>query len=328
MALSMILLGLVSVCIFFLFTWLFERKPQKFKAHMLFKELSNEEISKKNDKKKKDRKPISNQSIFDVVLLNIKPLKKFAPAIVIREAEKFEWDLKLRTYYFIYFASSVSFSLALYIYLNKNLVSLAGFILGIFIPRIVLYYKEKAYAHSLNNRLSVYMKTMANSISVLGNVVDALNDTIKLVHPSLKPDLLKVVSLLQSGKSVTYAYKELCDKYDFNDFKFFHEMLEVTHDTGGEYTDVLLNIAEDFEQRKILQAKLDTALSQAKKAYILNCGIFAALPFVFYYFQNPAYRMLMTTAFGPAVLIFFSVILILVYYKIEQMSQFKNFKNQ
>ncbi|MGG6447713.1 type II secretion system F family protein [Pseudobacillus badius] len=326
--LAPILLAVAAISLFLLLSWLFDKRPQRYKAHMLFKEVDQSVQRGKKKEKQDNTQYEDNNSIFDLLLMNFKPLRKFSPALIIHDARKHEWDLTVGQYYLIYFMASSSFSLLLYIYLNKNMLGLIGFVVGIFVPRIILYYKKKRYAHLLNDRIAVYMKTMANSMSVLGNVVDALNETIKLVHPSLKPDLLRVVSLLQSGKTVTYSYEEMCKKYDFNDFVFFHEMLEVAHDSGGEYMDILMKIAEDFEQRKLLQAKLDTSMSQAKKAYIYNSIIFAGLPFIFYFFQRGAYNMLMETIAGPIVIIMFACILLGVYYKVETLTRMESFKNQ
>ena len=116
----------------------------------------------------------------------------------------------------------------------------------------------------MNDRLTIYMKTMANSMSVLGNVVDSLNETIKLVHPSLKDDLIKAMTLLQAGKRITEAFEDLCKKYDYKDFVFFHEILEVTHDSGHEYIDVLVNIAEDYEQRKYFTSQIKWSIRTGK----------------------------------------------------------------
>lgn len=324
--LTSILLGFFAISLFLIMSWLFDKKKQRFKAHMLFK--ADQQLSSKKKHKRNGELNNSNYSLLDILLLNIKPLKKFSPSVIIHDAQKHEWDFSVSNYYVVYILSSSVIALLMYVYLGKNLAGIiVGFFIGVIIPRVMLYYKKKKYSHSVNDRLAVYMKTMANSMSVLGNVVDALNETIKLVHPSLKPELSRAVSLLQSGKSVTHAFEEMCKKYDFNDFIFFHEMLEVSHDTGGEYMDVLMNIAEDFEQGKLLQAKLDTAMSQAKKAYVYNSLIFVGLPFLFYFFHQPVYNILMSTKMGPAVLVFFLALLLGFYYKVETLTRFDTFKS-
>lgn len=316
----MILLFVAAISFFFVLSWLINLKQKSFKIHQLL----NKDVKKKSKKKSKGSGVSGN--LLDIVF-SLKPIKKFSPSSVISEARKVEWELSYSKYQVIIFTSGIVISSVLFIYFKQSVLSLIGFAVAFVLPRILLHYKRKKYTNNMNDRLTIYMKTMANSMSVLGNVVDSLNETIKLVHPSLKDDLIKAMTLLQAGKRITEAFEDLCKKYDYKDFVFFHEILEVTHDSGHEYIDVLVNIAEDYEQRKYLQAKLNGALGQAKQAYIINSIIFLSLPLVFYFLQRQAYNMLMSSLIGPTVIVLFTVILTLVFVKIEKMSSLESFKD-
>lgn len=324
-----IILLIVAISFFFIISFLLSLKKDNYKAHSIMRYNSQAYLEKK-EVQKKEWLSITNShkmSLIDLIFGSIKPLKKYAPSEIFKEAVLCEWELTRTKYNFIVLGTGSVVSFVLFFYLNENLIALIGYAVGLFSPRIFLYYQKKKFKNIMIDRLSIYMKTFANSISVFGNVLDSLNETIRLSHPSLKSDLTKVVSLLHAGKPITYAFREFNEKYPYNDIRFFHEMLEVAHDSGGENIEVLMNIAEDFEARKLLQAKLDTALAQAKKAYVLNCGIFFVLPFMFYFLQKNAYDLLMKTIYGPIVIITFSIILLVIYAKIEKLSQMDNFKN-
>ena len=317
-----VLLIIATLSIYFVLSWILVNRPVRYNAHMLFSEVDKDKERAK--KKKEGKNNLVERSLLDRILKPIPQLSKFSPYHVVTEAYKYEWFISVRHYYLIVFGAGSVLAILFYLILGQNLIAIYAFLFGFFIPRIVLYFRKKEYKRTVQDRLSIYMKSIANSMSVFGNAGEAAENTADLVHPVLRPYLIKAISLLHAGKSVTYAFDDLIRTFDYKEVRFFHEMLEVAHESGGEYTDVLMNIAEDFEDKKILQARLEAALTQSKKAFVQNSLFVVLLPFIFFFLQRETYGYLVGSPIGPIVMIVCYVSLVLVYILLERIANLES----
>lgn len=313
---SSVLLLIAALSIYCVLSWLLVNRPVRYKAHMLFSEVDRDREREK--KKKEGKSNLVDNTFLDKLLRPVPQLSKFAPYHVVSEAFKYEWFISISHYYLILFGSGTALAILFYMILGQNLIAIYAFLLGFFVPRIVLYFKKKEYKRTVQDRLSIYMKSIANSMSVFGNAGEAADNTSDLVHPVLRPYIVKAVSLMHAGKSVTYAFDDLIQAFNYKEVRFFHEMLEVAHESGGEYTDVLMSIAEDFEDKKILQARLEATLTQSKKAFVQNSMFVVLLPFIFFFLQRETYGYLVDSPLGPIVMVVCYVSLVLIYIVLEK----------
>ncbi|MDR4287591.1 hypothetical protein FO526_31135, partial [Bacillus thuringiensis] len=103
-------------------------------------------------------------------------------------------------------------------------------------------------------------------------------------------DIVKVSLLLEGGTTMDRGFRGLNERFDFRKLVFFHEMLEVcSRDGGTNSVQVLLDIAEDFDERKLCLARLRSSLSQAQRAFVQNCLIVIAMSIVIMVMSKDAY---------------------------------------
>lgn len=311
-----------GVALFVLMLLLFSGKKKTYRAAMM---LNKSDVELK--RKKGGQEAILQTSIIDTFFDKTKILSKYAPYKVITEAREVEWKIGYKEYTGIALAGAVGLSVLFYFYLGKTYMSAYVGLLGIVIPRLVLYYKNMEFQLKRRDRIGIFIKAVTNSMAVFGNAIDAIEEVMPLVHETLRADLTKAVALLKSGKNLTFAFSSMLEKYDYQDLHFFLEMLEVAHEHGGEYNDILSNISEDYDQQKILQFKLARSMALAKKAFYQNAAIVGGLPILFVFVQGGQLYMYLTTGYldgilGPIAMILNFCVICFFWYKLEKISQF------
>lgn len=314
---------IAGVAIFILLVLLFSNKKKTYRATMM---LNQKEIDLKKAKSK-DKNAQVTTNAFDKLLGSTKVLAKYSPYNVITEAHKVEWMIGYKEYLTYFLGGGVVAAGMFWVAMGKNPLAIYAILLGVVAPRIMLYYQTKKYEITLQDRVSIFMKTVANSMTVFGNAIDSVEEVMPLVHEKIRVDLVKAVALLKSGKSLSYSFKEFVDKYDYQELHFFIDMLEVAHEHGGEFNHVLNNIAEDFEQQKLLQMKLDRAMTQGKRAFYQNAVFVAILPVIFMFASGgKMYSMLTTGSYGFIGKIALTLNLIVICFfwsKLEKMTKFE-----
>lgn len=287
-----------GVAFFILLSVLIGGKQKTFRAAKMLN-VAEEEVKRKKGTKDGD---YVQRSIIDIFFERTKILTKHAPYNVITEARSIEWKIGYKEYLSIVGMGAAILGVLFFVYWGKSLTCIYVMLFAIFTPRMVLHYKRVEYLENRRDRIAIFMKSIANSMSVFGNAIDAIEEVTPLVHESLRGDLVKSVALLKSGKSLTFSFTSLLEKYKYQDLHFFMDMLEVTHEHGGGYNDLLSNIADDFDQTKVLSMKLTRAMALAKKAFFQN-GIFVAiLPIIFLFAEGGQLYVYLTTGFLNGIL--------------------------
>lgn len=314
---------IAGVALFILLTVLLGNKQKTYRAAKML-DIAEEEVQKKKGAKGEDH---IKRNMVDTFFERTKVLTKFAPYNVIMEARSVEWKIGYKEYLMILAAAAALLSGMFYIYWGKSLMSIYMSVFAVFAPRIVLYYKNLQYLENRRDRIAIFMKSIANSMSVFGNAIDAIEEVTPLVHESLRGDLVKAVALLKSGKSLTFSFTSLLEKYKYQDLQFFMDMLEVAHEHGGEYNGILASVADDFDQTKVLNMKLTRAMSLAKKAFFQN-GIFVAiLPIIFMFAEGGQLYGYLTSGYldgilGKLVMTLNFCMILFFWYKMEKIAKF------
>lgn len=305
MNLAYFFLGLFGVSLLWLLINLKPNVKYQFSAY-----LEEENITNEVEKRQKSSF-VKNKYINDLL-----------PSTIIKKAAKVDWEITEKNYWAWVFISSLAWSFVMYVLIVSPVISILSLLGGFLTPPLLVYARGKKHKTKVENTLIIYMKATANSMSVHGNAINALKEVSLLVDENLKRELEKVISLLQSGKSMKEAFKDLNERYDYKELHFFHNMLEVAHQHGGKHESVLKAASDDFEQQKFLQLKLSTELTQTKKAFYQSVGMVVSMPFIFMFFMNDLYQTLTNHPGGQLVLGTVVIVIIFLSIKVEKMSQF------
>lgn len=295
-----------SVTLFYLFSQISFRK--KYGVHELFSEKYSEEIKKSQ---KKERSFIRNSALFQWL-----SAEKF-----IQDAKQYDWHVSSREYWVYILIGGSVLSIILSVF-HLGFFSNIGFLGGIILPKILVSINKLRYKVEVEDKLIVYMKAVSNAMPVYGNAVDALESVIPLIADPIKSDVEKALSILRTGQTVRDSFTEMNSKYQYKDLVFFHDILDVAHANGGEFHRVLITTADEFEQKKVLQAKLTTSMAQAKRSFIQNAIILLAILVGFKFFASEIYDDFFTTLIGKVILIYLIVSTVVATLRVHKHSQF------
>lgn len=298
---------LAAVLLYYLFSSFIGRK--KYKVQDLF----NTDYQAKHEKKRDEER---------FSLIKNSRLKKWIyPEKFIKEANKFEWNLSIREYW-LYVAAGGSIAAVIMSIFSLGSFSIFGFPAGLIVPKVLLSFHRLRYKHEVEEKLMAYMKAVSNAIPTAGNAIDAIVSVTEMLKDPIKSDVEYALSILRSGESVQNAFQSMNEKYDYSDLIFFHNMLDAAHRNGAEFYDILASTADEFEQKKVLQAKLNSIMTQAKRAYFQNAGLLLAIIVGFKIFVSDMFDSTFSTLGGKAVLGFILISVIFCYVQVQKHSEF------
>ncbi|MCU4862774.1 hypothetical protein OB981_22235 [Bacillus cereus] len=236
-------------------------------------------------------------------LRNIKGIRMYLPQSVIQEAQKYEWKLTKSMYWIYKILSGMSIAAVFYFSFGQDPYTLITILCGFLVPRFLLYRRKKRYYLVVIDRLSIYMKAVANALQISNNAKRVLVQVKPMMHESIQEEIEKVSLLLEGGTTMHRAFRGFNETFNFRELVFFHEMLEVCSREGGANSvQVLLDIAEDFEKQKLYLARLRSSLSQAQRAFVQNCLIVIAMPILIMLMSKEAYGFLAGSMMGKIAL--------------------------
>ncbi len=298
---SNIYLIIAGIGIFFLISQLWTR--QTFRVQILFRE------EKENRRKKSSS------------LSKLRIMKYVLPDEVIKEAKRCEWPISEKEYWrYVFFGGFVAVLIG-YAFQMKYF-SWILFAAGFIIPRVMLHMHKRKYKVQVEEKLMAYMKALANAMPVFGNAVHALESVAPLLQEPVKQEVERATTLIQSGKSVEFAFQEMNEKYGYKELAFFHSTLNVAHLHGGEFYHTLVSTADEFEHKKLQQKKLNVALLQPKKAYTQNVLFLIGIVCVYKFLFVDIYNKMTDQLLGKVVL---GIIIVSIFYgtiKVERISRF------
>ena len=171
--------------------------------------------------------------------------------------------------------------------LNRMGAILIGALLGT-VPFITIYFKRKQRMERFQKQLPEAMELIARALkaghaftSGLRMVADELGDPIG-------PEFEKTLQEINFGMGIQEALRNLPNRVDCPDLRFFVMSVILQRETGGNLAEILEKIAHIIQERFKLQGHIRVLAAEGK----LSSIILIALPFVIaiaLYALNPVY---------------------------------------
>ncbi|MDX8367197.1 hypothetical protein [Cytobacillus sp. IB215665] len=305
---SIFCLVLAGILLYYLFSQLLGRK--KYKVQDLF----NDEYVAKHEKKSDSERFAS--------LKNNALTKWIYPAQFIHEANKYDWDITVMNYWLLVSLGGAVGSFLLSIF-NLGAISIFGFGAGFLVPRTLLSIRRLKYKKEIEQQLITYMKAVSNAISSSGgNVTKTLESITPMLKEPIKTDVEYCLSLHRGGTSIQESFKLMDEKYEYSDLVFFHSMLDAAHRNGKEFFDILDSTANEFEQKKVLQAKLSANMAQVRRAFFQNNGIVIVVLIGGKFFVTDIFNSTFNSPIGKLILLFILFSTIFSYVKVQKHCEF------
>ena len=161
-------------------------------------------------------------------------------------------------------------------FLFNNIISavIVSFVLTIFIiNEIQLNNKKLNYENYILSELTIYTSQMSLLVSY-NNIYSALKEVTNFLSNPVKDDLLKVISKIDNGISITEAFNEFNEKYNNRTITLFNQTLELFDSHGDSDASTVLEVISD--EMNMLKVKKGKFL-RFKKEWRLNFYVVVVL---------------------------------------------------
>ena len=235
------------------------------------------------DKSIIEKKLLSNIPIFDVILQKTPRIQSLF--LLTRKA-----NAKYHAGYYILLGlvlSSIGYVSSTFLVRNNYLSLLCGAFLFL-IPFIYLLYKK-------NRRMTKLYEQLPDALELISRALKAghaFTGGMKLVADEfpdpIGPEFEETLAEVNFGISVQDALKNLANRVDCSEIKYFVVAVSIQRDTGGNLTEILDTLAYLIRERFKLRGKIRTLSAEGKFSAI----VLLALPiflFIIIYFLNPNY---------------------------------------
>ena len=213
----------------------------------------------------------------------------------------------------------------LYLLFNNWIYSLiVSFVLTIFfINEILLNNKKIAYENYILSQLTIYTSQVSLLVSY-NNIYSSLKEVTNFLDYPVKDDLEKVISKIDSGMTITEAFKEFNERYNNRTITLYNQTLELFDEHGDSDAGTVLQIIS--EEMNMLKIKKDKYF-RYKKEWRLNFYVVVILclvmPIILRFMISDIYVDFMAS-FGKFVLIGLLVMNLFIIKKVEKIYRDQN----
>jgi tight adherence protein B len=206
---------------------------------------------------------------------------------------------------------------------SSALISVIGaFVLGL-IPFFYIDFRKKRRMQKFEQQLPEAMDLIARALKAGHTFSGGLKMITDEFGDPIGTEFSKVLDEINFGVSIPDALKNLGERIDCPDLKFFVVSVIIQKESGGNLAEILENIGRLIRERFALQGRIQTLAGEAK----LSAYILIALPFfvaLFLFFFNREYIMLLTTdPLGKRMVSLAIFLLIVGIYIMKKMIQIK-----
>jgi tight adherence protein B len=218
--------------------------------------------------------------------------------------------------------AAVGFLIGSLITSNRSVLVLLASVPGT-IPFSYIYFKKKRRMEKFQRQLPEALELIARALKAghafpggLKMVANELDDPIGI-------EFAKTLHEVNFGVGIPDALKNLPNRIDCPDLKFFIISVIIQRETGGNLAEILEKIAHLIRERFKLQGRIRVLSSEGK----LSAMILIALPFVVafvLYLLNPGYiQTLFVDPMGKVLVVFALVMMVIGAFVMRRMIEIK-----
>lgn len=261
---------------------------------------------------------LDERSAYSKFLEKYKLSQYFDPAYTIQTAQDYGSDMT-KTSYVLNFIFGVSIAVIIMnIYFRPILFMFPVVVIGGFIAvNIRLHKIKKEYVQDIDEKLSIYMSSLVTALETFGNLKQSLVSIMALIDDPIRSDLEQVQIKLQDGKSVTYAFEHMNQKYPNKDLKMFHEQLHVVNEVGMTDLKQIRSTANRMKERKEMKRELKTAHKQSFKMWKAFVFLNLSLPFLFLILSTENFFIVLNHIASTFVYTVIFILIMYTYRKLE-----------
>jgi tight adherence protein B len=158
----------------------------------------------------------------------------------------------------------------------RNFLSIAGLVLGFFLPRIILRIMRARRLRKFNDQLGDAINLMVNSLKAGYSMPIAMETVANDMPAPISEEFRRVVIEIGLGLSLDEALNNMLRRVHSQDLDLMITAISVQHEVGGNLAEILDTISYTIRERVRIQGEIKTLTAQGE----ITGFVLAGLPFV------------------------------------------------
>ncbi len=200
-------------------------------------------------------------------------------------------DVKLRVSEYIILVIISAFGvmgLALYFFDKSPVMGIAGFLIGLRLPRIYINYAANRRMNTFNNQLGDTLNLWVNALRSGYSVLQAMESIATELPPPVSREFERVVQEVRLGLGLEQALANMYRRVPSEDLDLVITAVNIQREVGGNLAEVLDTISFTIRERVRIKGEIKTLTAQGR----ISGWIISLLPVglgLVLYAMNPEY---------------------------------------
>ncbi len=179
---------------------------------------------------------------------------------------------------------------------------LFGFLVGFYLPDIILFSRNKYLKTRMKNDLLKAVTIMNNSFASGHSIVQTIDLTRNELNGPLRVEFDKISNDLKYGLSVEEVFNRFSKRVNIDEARYIASSLSILNKTGGNIIEVFSSIERTIFDNRRLEEELSKLASSAKFLYYVLVFIPIVFTLVIYLMDNEYFIPLITTPIGYVII--------------------------
>lgn len=175
---------------------------------------------------------------------------------------------------------------------------------GLALPSVLVFYRKRKHRNEIYDELSSYINSTANLAITYGEPINALREIVEkgFVEEPILSDVKTILLSVDNGMALEEAFKNFENRYgNITYLQFFHENLVTQLEYGGKMSDVLVNVAKDYDKALSLRIEANNDKAEVQKNYYQLLAMVSAIPLILMGFSYDYYLVFVESIVGKSV---------------------------
>ncbi|MEK5105053.1 hypothetical protein MKX83_24230 [Cytobacillus sp. FSL M8-0252] len=291
-------------------------------AYITFIQISEITFKKKRQRlslmlqDEEDRKPnkivdwLDKRGILDYV----------SPSFIMSESNKYGVEISKQSFLSTFTLGTAIGIVVIVVYFQPIIFIMPLAILGgIIASNIKLHNIKKKYYQELDNKLAIYMSSLATAMSTFNNTKEALQSILPSLEYPIKNDVEEAIIKLQDGKSVKESFEQMNNRYHQKQVRLYHDQLDVIVKSGSTDVTSLRSIAFKMKRKEIYRKKLQVAHKENFKTWKAFVVLSLSAPFLFIFVSMDNYLVVMNHIASSIVFGLTFLLIFITYRQLEKL---------
>ena len=200
-------------------------------------------------------------------------------------------DLRLTPgeYIILTITSVLGTGIIAYVVMHRNpILTLGGLVLGFFLPRFYVKFRQAKRLRDFNNQLSDAINLLANGLRSGYSLLQAMDALAREMPPPIADEFQRVVREIGLGLSNERAMNNMLRRIPSDDLDLLITAINVQYEVGGNLAEILEVISHTIRERIRIKGEIRVLTSQQMLSGYVISFLPIGLGFILYA-MNPDY---------------------------------------